>query len=532
MFRWAAVCLLLGGALPALAQGLRDEDPGEYQAVEPKPIHRAFLPDAVDLSGRFPRPGDQGNQGSCVGWAVGYAARSYYAQAREGSPPNPAGVVSPAYIYNSIRDPGGDCDSGSSISDALKLLQRGAVSLAEYPYDERSCSRPPASIAGQATRFRITGYGRFRDHRRLDDVKGELAKGNPVIFGARYSADFHKLKGGIYRGGGVEDDGGHATTLVGYDDRRQAFKLINSWGPSWGQGGFGWIAYDTWAARTKYAYVMDLGEAPAPAPRPPPAPPPVAVRPPPAPIPGPVAVVPPPVPAPAPAPVPVPVAPVPVPPAARADPPLENYACADLSLGRQGGRRRIAGFVASQADLATLNADVAGQDIALDVRVHAWPQCEALLTFKAARTAAGGPKVSLRGGRTALAEGEPLVIEVTAPGYPAYVYVSYIQANGEVVHLQQPQGPVPSPLPANRALVFGDGAGGGPRFTVSPPLGEEMIIVLSAASPLFDAPRPQNETERDYLTAFRKALLYKPDAAAEARIVHADYLALTTTGKR
>lgn len=522
MLRWMTVCLLLGAALPALAQGLRDEDPGEYQAVEPKPIHRAFLPDAVDLSDRFPPPGDQGAQGSCVGWAVGYAARSYYARAREGVPVNAAGVVSPAYIYNSIRDASGDCDSGSSISDALRLLQRGAVSLADYPYNERSCARPPPSISGQATRFRINGYGRFRDHRRLDDVKGQLAKGNPVIFGAVYSASFHKLRGeSVYRGGGAEDDGGHATTLVGYDDRRQAFKLINSWGPKWGQGGFGWIDYNTWAARTKYAYVMDLEEpAPAPAPAPPPRP-----------APPPVAVTPPPPPAPAPVPTPVP-APVPVPPVARVDPPLDGYACADLALSRTGDKRTISGFVGSDADLAKLRAASAGQDIALDVRVHAWPQCEVLLTFKAARLAPGGPKVALRGGKSTLADGDPLVIEVAAPDYPAYVYVSYIQANGEVVHLQQPQGPVPSPLAAKRQLVFGDGAGGGPRFTVSPPLGEEMIIVLSSASPLFDGPRPQNETERDYLTAFRKALLYKPDTATQARVIHSDYLALTTTGKR
>ncbi len=513
MRRLLLVCLLLGAVSPAQAQGLRDEDPAEYEAADRRPIHRAFLPEAVDLSDRFPRPGDQGGQGSCVGWAVGYAARSYYARSREGGPVDAAGVVSPAYIYNSIRDPRGDCDAGSSISDALKLLQRGAVSLADYPYSERSCDRPPAAVASRATRFRISGYGRFRDHRRLDDVKAELAKGNPVIFGARYSASFHKLRGeAVYRGGGAEDDGGHATTLVGYDDRRQAFKLINSWGTGWGQGGFGWIDYGTWAQRTKYAYVMDLDGDPAPAPKPPPRPAP------PPPAPPTVAVVPPP-------------APAPPPPVARADPPLEGYACADLALKRQGDKRTISGFVGSEADLARLRA-AAGQDIALDVRVHAWPQCEVLLTFKSARLAPGGPQVALRGGKTTLAEGDPLVIEVAAPDYPAYVYVSYIQANGEVAHLQQPRGPVPSPMAAKRRLVFGDGADGGPRFSVAPPLGEEMIIVLSAASPLFEEPRPQNETERDYLTAFRKALLYRPDAAAEARVIHAGYLALTTTGKR
>ncbi len=44
---------------------------------------RAFLPASVDLSDRFPRVGNQGKQSSCTGWAVGYAARSYYNSAPE-----------------------------------------------------------------------------------------------------------------------------------------------------------------------------------------------------------------------------------------------------------------------------------------------------------------------------------------------------------------------------------------------------------------------------------------------------------------
>jgi len=31
--------------------------------------------------------------------------------------------------------------------------------------------------------------------------------------------------------------------LVGYSDDRGAFKVMNSWGTQWGNGGFGWISY-------------------------------------------------------------------------------------------------------------------------------------------------------------------------------------------------------------------------------------------------------------------------------------------------
>ena len=100
------------------------------------PLFRAFLPEYVDLSGRFPVAGHQGEQGSCVGWAVGYAARSYYNSAAEGGPLLTTDEIpSPAYIYDSIWRPGHSCERGTRISDALNLLMKGAVAHAEYRYD-------------------------------------------------------------------------------------------------------------------------------------------------------------------------------------------------------------------------------------------------------------------------------------------------------------------------------------------------------------------------------------------------------------
>lgn len=44
-------------------------------------------------------------------------------------------------------------------------------------------------------------------------------------------------------GKGADYDGNHAICLCGYDDRRSAFRLKNSWGTGWGEGGFAWITY-------------------------------------------------------------------------------------------------------------------------------------------------------------------------------------------------------------------------------------------------------------------------------------------------
>ena len=36
----------------------------------------------------------------------------------------------------------------------------------------------------------------------------------------------------------------HSICLIGYDDVNKRFKFINSWGTSWGVGGYGFISYD------------------------------------------------------------------------------------------------------------------------------------------------------------------------------------------------------------------------------------------------------------------------------------------------
>ena len=87
----------------------------------------------------MPAVGDQGEQGSCVGWAVGSAARSYYVGAVDGQHVGQdTNLVGPAFVYDSIRDR----NAGSSIPNALDLLTSGAVSLAEYPYDDPLCRLP------------------------------------------------------------------------------------------------------------------------------------------------------------------------------------------------------------------------------------------------------------------------------------------------------------------------------------------------------------------------------------------------------
>ena len=70
---------------------------------------------------------------------------------------------------------------------------------------------------------------------------------------------------------------GHAVVVVGFDDDRfgGAFRVLNSWGPGWGDQGFFWLPYDTFREARFDAFALtiedrvngDVAPPPEPAPR-------------------------------------------------------------------------------------------------------------------------------------------------------------------------------------------------------------------------------------------------------------------------
>ena len=50
--------------------------------------------------------------------------------------------------------------------------------------------------------------------------------------------------------------GYHAMVVVGFDDGKEAFEIMNSWGTSWGNDGFIWVKYDDFARYCRYAFQL------------------------------------------------------------------------------------------------------------------------------------------------------------------------------------------------------------------------------------------------------------------------------------
>ena len=241
--------------------GLRRLDVQAYQSAHIMRADPVSLPSSVDLSGDAPIPGNQGRQGSCVGWAVAYVVKTHHERIERGWPlTNDRHVMSPAYIYNQIKVPGG----GAYFVDAFSLLvDQGVSSWAQMPYDPADDRTQPSSRArAEAANYKIADWGAVQRTTHavfVQEIKRHLVSGDPVLIGIPVYPDFDYLSESnpIYDDESGTRRGVHAVVIVGYDDQRAAFKIANSWGTDWGIGGYGWIDYDASQSLIWVAYVTE-----------------------------------------------------------------------------------------------------------------------------------------------------------------------------------------------------------------------------------------------------------------------------------
>ena len=199
-----------------------------------------ILPPAVRLD--MPVPGNQGKQASCSAWAIVYGAGNYYMHITTGKPYSDSDNLSPAFIYNQL--PKG---SGGSVAfmDNLELFRtEGACSLKSMPYHADDYTAQPDSAQHlDAAKYKIKGWEKIDMH-NLTLIKNALFQKKPVVFFIATDEGFNKLtspftwKERCGRPGTV-----HSMVIAGYDDSRNAFLIMNSWGTSWGDKGFAWIDY-------------------------------------------------------------------------------------------------------------------------------------------------------------------------------------------------------------------------------------------------------------------------------------------------
>ena len=154
------------------------------------------------------------------------------------------------FIYYGERKMEGstDQDSGAMIRDGIKVVHKlGCCDEALWPYDvDKFTEEPPAAAYAAAKAHKSVRYYRVAQCERM--LKGCLAAGFPFVFGFTVLSSFETeevAKTGLMPmpTDGDQQLGGHAVCCVGYDDAKECFIVRNSWGNSWGDGGYFYMPY-------------------------------------------------------------------------------------------------------------------------------------------------------------------------------------------------------------------------------------------------------------------------------------------------
>jgi C1A family cysteine protease len=204
------------------------------------------LPDKVFIEG-LPPVFNQYQLGSCTANAVANA--HLYCQMKQ--PGGESITPSRLFIYYNARKVRGweKVDSGSSIRDAVKQVNKlGTCSEEEWPYIvEKFNKKPEKGCYIKGKEYQVLSY--YRVAQTLKSLKECLALGFPVVLGISLFESFESEY--AYKTGdiGMPDPqeqflGGHAVLCVGYDDEKQRFHMMNSWGVDWGNKGFFTLPYN------------------------------------------------------------------------------------------------------------------------------------------------------------------------------------------------------------------------------------------------------------------------------------------------
>lgn len=202
------------------------------------------------LEAYLPEIGDQGDVGSCVGWASTYYGLTIVKRIEHGIdyPVFSALSTYNRYCFFYHKNP---CYGGSQIDGSLEVLKKyGSPLMKDYPL--QNCAHDP-----DRTKYkdRLFGYERLQSMNFLQ-IKAAINNNRPVVIGMNVYAGG---KGNSLNTKFLDSNGvikidnfnsdlavaGHAMCIIGYDDNigGGAFKLVNSWGKEWGKNGFCWLRY-------------------------------------------------------------------------------------------------------------------------------------------------------------------------------------------------------------------------------------------------------------------------------------------------
>lgn len=148
-------------------------------------------------------------------------------------------------------------DAGCQLRDIVKAAtEKGVCPESMWPYEiQYYADNPSKPCWEEAEKWQVLSYTRV--NQTLDQMRGCLAHIGPFIIGLQIYESFEsesvaetgivpmpKVGWSWFRFGGEKLLGGHALTVIGYDDLSQKFLIQNSWGQRWGKDGRCQVPYE------------------------------------------------------------------------------------------------------------------------------------------------------------------------------------------------------------------------------------------------------------------------------------------------
>lgn len=194
------------------------------------------IPSEAMLS-RMPKAGLDQTGSSCYGCSFRHAFESYGL------------IVSGMAIYAGARQIGGQhrkslLDEGTYQRNVVDAVFRfGLVARNRWPdnVDPTVPIPPDVFEAGSIARADGVYATQEQGEARLELIRSAISQEHPIVIATNVDYAFEHWNSDLVWSGVVGGSlGGHAMCLVGY--RPGAFRVLNSWGLGWGDGGFAWIA--------------------------------------------------------------------------------------------------------------------------------------------------------------------------------------------------------------------------------------------------------------------------------------------------
>jgi C1A family cysteine protease len=234
------------------------KDPRDHRDLFCKVANNSNIKNKVDLREWCSPIEDQLHLGSCVGQAIVGAFELMINKSRRENFKD----LSRLFVYYNARLLDGyvDEDVGAYVRDGIKAVHKWGVCIEErWPYLINKFADAPSAESYIDARSRlIDSYYRINS---IDDIIASLSIGIPVVTGIQVFGDFDRLgSDAVVPLPTYKDNilGGHAVTIVGYDNDRKYFICRNSFGEDWGDQGYFYMPYDYTKMYAMDAWKFDI----------------------------------------------------------------------------------------------------------------------------------------------------------------------------------------------------------------------------------------------------------------------------------